>query len=828
MSGSHVGARLASGRGTRGAGRGRAGSVPWVIKRLLVVGNGMAGLRFLERLLEADSTWSVTVFGDEPHPAYDRIALSKVLAGDVAPEAVILRGCEWYEGKGVRLETGCPVVAIHPEERWLEDGFGRRHDYDALVLATGSLPFVPPIEGSDLDGVMTFRTLDEVHELIHRARTGRLAVVVGGGLLGLECARGLQAQGLDVVVVHLMDRLMERQLDSCAAGLVRAELEQLGIRVLLPTTAERIEGDGRVERVRLTNGDVIPADLVVVCAGIRPNTALAAAAGLDVGRGVKVDDRLHASAAHVYAIGECIEHRGQTFGLVEPVYQQAEVLARVIGREEAISYEPRLSATALKVAGIDVFAGGSPTPEPGDQEVVLRDDAGFVYKKLVIREGRVVGAALLGDLRTAPLVANAMSSGAPVKDRLKLLGVGVEAGSIVVDDLADEAVVCGCSGVSKAAIVDAIQAPGGCATRACVARCTGASGSCGSCAPVVDALLAAVGRGSSAPAAEAVCACLPLSREALRRLVLQEDLRSVGAVLAAAGDGIGCHRCRPALSYYLDVWWCGEHEEEVRSRHVNDRVHANVQRDGSFSVVPRMRGGITSPRELRRIADVAERYGVGTVKLTGGQRIDLLGVRKQDLPAIWADLGMPSGHAYTKAIRTVKSCVGTDWCRFGVGDSTSLAVAIEEMLEGLYCPHKVKLGVNGCPRNCAEVTVKDLGVMAIAGGWEMYIGGAAGMSVRKGDLLCTVATPEQVLEETAIAIQHYREEATYLERLYHFVPRIGLDAFKAATVEGPEEHRRRLLERFRKSRARAVDPWRTVPESEPWRFAEPAAETVSA
>jgi len=801
----------------------------YVIKRQMVVaGNGMAAIRFLERMSEVDSSWSITVFGDEPGPAYDRIALSKVLAGSLRPEDVVLRDRDWYEGSGIRLLAGCPVVAIDTSERWVEDAQGGRHGYDSLVLATGSLPFIPPIEGSDLDGVMAFRTLDDVDQMVARSRPGEPAVVVGGGLLGLECARGLQQRGMEVTVVHLMDRLMERQLDLAAGSLLRAELERMGIRVQVRVSASSIRGSGRVESVRLTTGEEIAARLVVICAGVKPNVSLAAAAGLKIGRGVQVDDRLHTSAAHVFAIGECIEHRGQTFGLVEPVYEQAAVLARVIGREEAITYEPRLSATALKVAGVDVFAGGRTVLEEGDHELVLRDDASFVYKKLVLREGVVVGAALLGDVRTVPLISAALAGGEVVSDRMKLLGVGVAVDGILGEELPAGAVVCGCNGVTKAEITAAIGRPGGCSTRACVAKCTRASSSCGSCGPVVEGLLELAGRSSGQAPATTVCSCLPISRADLRERVLAENLRSVREVLEAAGDGVGCHRCRPALSFYLDVWWCGEHREEVPSRHINDRVHANVQRDGSFSVVPRMRGGITSPAELRRIADVAERYGVGMVKLTGGQRVDLLGVKKADLPAMWSDLGMASGHAYTKAIRTVKSCVGTDWCRFGVGDSTSLAVAMEEMLEGLYCPHKVKLGVTGCPRNCAEVTVKDLGVMAITGGWEIYVAGAAGMNVRKGDLLYTVETAEKVLEETAIAIQHYREQADYLERLYHFVPRVGIDTFRAATAEASPERRRELLARFQRSKENTVDPWRSVPQQEPWRFVQAIPAPMSA
>jgi nitrite reductase (NADH) large subunit len=416
-------------------------------------------------------------------------------------------------------------------------------------------------------------------------------------------------------------------------------------------------------------------------------------------------------------------------------------------------------------------------------------------------------------------VGDALARGVRVRDRLALLGAGWgrDDGPPPGADLPEEAIVCGCNGVTKAAILAAVQRQDGCTTRECVTRCTRASGSCGSCGPVVDGLLRLAGAGGApaTPPSPAVCVCVPLSRADLRDRVLALDLRTVSEVLTRAGDGVGCHRCRPALSYYLDAWWCGEHREETASRHVNDRVHANIQRDGTFSVVPRIRGGVTSPSELRRIADVAERYGVGAVKITGGQRIDLLGVRKQDLPAVWADLGMPSGHAYTKAVRTVKSCVGTDWCRFGVGDSTDLAVRLESLLEGLYTPHKLKLGVTGCPRNCAEVTVKDLGMVAVVGGWELYVAGAAGMTVRKGDLLCTVATPEQALEEAAIAVQHYREEAEYLERMYHFVPRIGIEEFRAATVEAPADRRRGLLDRFRRSRANARDPWTAVPAADP-------------
>jgi nitrite reductase (NADH) large subunit len=793
-------------------------------RTLAVVGNGMVSASLLDRLVRAGADWRPVVFGDEPRPAYDRIGLSKVLAGDRAPDDLVLRGRDWYAEHGIELHTGCRVDGLDPHARTLRTEHGD-FCYDACVLATGSLPLLLPIPGADLEGVLVFRTLEDVEDMLRRADGGGRAVVIGGGLLGLEAARGLLAQGMDVTVVHLVDRLMERQLDHGAGGLLRGEVERMGMRVLLPASTERIEGDGRVERVVLADGTVVPADVVVLTAGIRPNVELARAAGLAVGRGVQVDDHMAASAPGVYAVGECAEHRGIAYGLVAPLYEQAEVLARQLAGDASALFAARATGTQLKVAGVDLYAGGRTVAEPGDEEVLLRDDGNGIYKKLVLRDESVVGAALVGDLQPMAAVSDALLRGGRVDDSLTLLGVGVRQGPPPGSDLPDDAIVCGCNGVTKAAILAAIERDDGCTTRACVGKCTRASTSCGSCGPIVDGLLTLSGAaaGGAAPAAgeKPVCGCLPLSRPALRDRVLELELRSASAVLQELGDGVGCHRCKPALGYYLDVWWCGEHTEETAARHVNDRVHANIQQDGTFSVVPRIRGGMTSPAELRRIADVAERYEVPTVKITGGQRIDLLGVRKEVLPAIWHDLGMPSGFAYAKAIRTVKSCVGSEWCRFGVGDSTDLAVRLEELVEGLYTPHKVKMGVTGCPRNCAEVTVKDLGVVAVTGGWEVYVAGAAGMTVRKADLLCTVATAEEALQESAIAIQYYREHADYLERFYHFVPRIGIEAFRGATFEAAPEDREGLMSRFRRSKANARDPWGAVPAEDPSRF-EPA------
>lgn len=780
-------------------------------RRLCVVGNGMVAATLLEELAaRRPDALEVTVFGDEPHPAYDRIRLSTVLAGGCSPDALTLLDRAWYRRHGMLLRDGVRVTAIDRTERVVIAADGSRAPYDVLVLATGSDPLVPAIDGLQRGGVHTFRTLADVDAMLAAAAHGRRALVIGGGLLGLEAAYGLRSHGMNVSIVHLVDRLMERQLDTPGARVLQTELESMGMDVILPAETEAVLGNGHVEGVRLRDGRTVDTDMVVVACGIRPAVGLAKEAGLVVRRGIVVDDHLATSDPSVFAVGECSEHRGVVYGLVAPLRIQARTLAARLCGETDAAYQGGTSATTLKVAGVHVFSGGAVEWEPEDEVLTLEDTAAGVYKRVLVREGRVRGAVLVGDLSTAPRVSALLSEGSVVgNERLALVAAptGAAPGSAALD-LPEDAVVCGCNGVTKRTILCAIE-QSGCASRAQVTRCTRAAGSCGSCGPVVDALLAASGSTTvGAPAGEpTICTCVPVTRRALREAVHEQDLRSVSAVLRELGNGVGCARCKPALSFHLDVIRCGDYDEERSARFINDRVHANIQRDGTFSVVPRMFGGITSPAELRRIADVADHFSVPMVKVTGGQRLDLLGVRKEDLPGIWEALGMPSGHAYAKAVRTVKTCVGTDFCRFGVGDSTALGVALERMMWGVYTPHKVKSGVTGCPRNCAEVTVKDIGVMAIATGWEIYVGGAAGMSVRKGDRLATVATADEALHTCVLFLQHYREEAEYLERTYAYLERVGIEAVRAATVEADEAAQAALVGRFMAARQRVRDPW---------------------
>jgi nitrite reductase (NADH) large subunit len=796
-------------------------------RSLVVVGNGMAGLACLDALLAREPSWQVSVFGDEPQLGYNRILLSTLLAGECASEDVITHDSVWYAARGIALHTGTRVTAIDRARRSVSDDRGAELRYDRLILATGSEAWIPPIDGAGRPGVHVFRTLDDTAAILSECRHARRAVVIGGGLLGLEAARGLAKRRVDTTVIHLMPWLMEQQLDAAAGALLRDSIQRLGVRVLLERRTLRFEGPdggehGRVARVVLEGGEALDADLVVVAAGIRPRIELAREAGLECKRGVLVDDFLRTSDPEIFAVGECVEHRGRTYGLVAPLYEQGLSLAAAINGDLSRPYEGSLVYSKLKVAGVNLFSVGrfTPSPDADSSEALRVEDTGTgLYRKVVIEDGRAVGAILMGQIEDGPRLISLVTRGVTIADeaerRALLLGslaAGAASASVEAEELAaiaalpDDATVCGCMGVAKGAIVAAIGAGAG--TFAELKRATRASTSCGSCAGTCQALLKLVAGEVAGPSGpRLLCECVPHPKEELRRGVRNQNLRGVKEVLAVYGNGAGCAACRPALSFLLDEVWQGRHTEDRGSRFVNDRVHANIQKNGTFSVVPRMRGGITSAVELRRIADVAEKYAVPMVKVTGGQRLDLLGVKKEDLPGIWRDLGMPSGHAYAKAVRTVKTCVGSEFCRFGVGDSTALGVRLEASTERLYTPHKVKMGVTGCPRNCAEVTVKDIGIMAIQGGWEVLVGGAAGMRVRKADLLVRVEHESSALEASHLFLQYYRENAEYLERTYDFVERLGIARVRADTVEAPGEVRAALLERFARSREIAAEPW---------------------
>jgi nitrite reductase (NADH) large subunit len=696
---------------------------------------------------------------------------------------------------------------------------GRIEPYDRLLIATGSDPFIIPVPGKDLPGVVTFRDLDDVDRMLAAAQQGGAAVVIGGGLLGLEAAHGLALRGMQVTVVHLMPTLMERQLDEAAGWLLKAELERRGQTILTGAdTAEIVGRDGRVGAVRLKDGTEIPADIVVMAVGIRPATALARSAGLEVERGILVDDHMVTSDPAIMAVGECVQHRGACYGLVAPLWDMCRALADHATQTPGAGYAGSVTSTKLKVSGIDVFSAGDFSGGEGAEDIVLRDAARGVYKRVIVRDDRVVGAVLYGDTADGAWYFDLLKSGediGPIREAL-IFGQAFALGGALADPnaavaaLSDDAEICGCNGVSKGQVVACIA--GGAHSLDAVRGQCKASASCGSCTGLVESLLALTLGGAVERTQKTLCKCTSFTHDDVRRLILEKQLKAIPEAMQALHwtTPDGCATCRPALNYYMLCAWPGEYRDEQHSRFVNERMHANIQKDGTYSVVPRMWGGLTNPRELRAIADVVEKYNAPMVKVTGGQRLDIFGIRKEDLPAVWADLnaaGMVSGHAYGKALRTVKTCVGSEWCRFGTQDSTGLGVKIERMTWGSWMPHKFKIAVSGCPRNCAEATIKDFGVVCVDSGYELHVGGNGGIKVRVTDLLCKVATEQEALDHCAAFIQLYREQAHYLERTAPWVERVGLESIKAALFDDPDAVRQ-LAARFRYSQQfMQDDPW---------------------
>jgi nitrite reductase (NADH) large subunit len=788
---------------------------------LIVIGNGMAGCRAVEEILERDaSRFRITIFGAEPRVNYNRIMLSPLLAGEKSFEDIIINGQEWYDDHGINLVAGDPVVAIDRASKTVTSRSGRVESYDKLILATGSDPFIIPVPGNDLQGVISFRDMDDVGSMLRAASGGGDAVVIGGGLLGLEAAHGLSLRGMKVTVIHLMNTLMERQLDEAAGWLLKTELEKRGQQILTTADTAEIYGEGKVEGVRLKDGREIPASIVVMAVGIRPNVKLARDAGLAIGRGIHVDDHLVTSDADILSVGECVEHSGQVYGLVAPIWDMCRSLADGLVAEPS-GYTGSVTSTKLKVSGIDVFSAGDFSGGDGCEDIVMRDASRGVYKRVIVKEDKVVGAVLYGDTADGNWYFDLLKKQedvSEIRDALifgQAFASGGGAGASPFDAvaaMADEAEICGCNGVSKGKVVACIK--GGAHDLDAVRSGCKASASCGQCTGLVENLLALTLGDEFAGERQVkpMCKCTSFTHEDVRKAIVEKELKSIPAVMQAQHwtTPDGCASCRPALNYYLLCAWPGEAVDDQQSRFTNERMHANIQKDGTYSVVPRMWGGVTTPNELRAIADAADKYGARMVKVTGGQRLDLFGIKKEDLPAIWADLnaaGMVSGHAYGKALRTVKTCVGSEWCRFGTQDSTGLGIKTEQMTWGSWMPHKFKIAVSGCPRNCAEATIKDFGVICVDSGYELLVGGNGGIHLRGTDLLCKVATEEEALLYCAAFIQLYREEARYLDRTAPWIERVGMDYVKSRIVEDAEG-RKALAERFAYSQSiYQIDPW---------------------
>ncbi len=796
--------------------------------KLVMVGNGMAGVRTLEELIKiAPDVYDITVFGAEPHPNYNRILLSPVLAGEQSVQDIILNDLDWYKDNGITLHVGKKITQIDRARRQVIAEDGMAVEYDRLLLATGSNPFILPVPGKDLKGVIGYRDIADTNAMIEAAQTKKHAIVIGGGLLGLEAANGLKLRGMNVTVVHLPGWLMERQLDPVAGRMLQKSLEDRGLTFQMEKNTRELIGDeqGQVTAIRFTDGTELPADLVVMAVGIRPNTALAESAGLHCHRGIVVNDTMQTFDPRIYAVGECVNHRGTAYGLVAPLFEMAKVCANHLGNFGIGRYQGSVTSTKLKVTGIDLFSAGEFMGGEGTEEIVLSDPIGGVYKKLVIKDDKLVGACLYGDTVDGSWYFRLLREGkniAEIRDTL-MFGeanlsrpgdVGHE-GFSQAAKMPDDAEVCGCNGVCKGAIVKAIKEKG-LFTLDEVKKQTKASASCGSCTGLVEQILMATAGGdySATPKTKAMCACTEHTHQEVRDVIRREKLLTIPDVMQFMEwrTPNGCSSCRPALNYYLISTWPHEAKDDPQSRFINERAHANIQKDGTYSVIPRMWGGETNASELRRIADVVDKYQIPTVKVTGGQRIDLLGVKKTDLPAVWKELGMPSGLAYAKGLRTVKTCVGSEWCRFGTQNSTLMGQQLERALARMYAPHKVKLAVSGCPRNCAEAGIKDVGVIGVDSGWEIYVAGNGGIKTEVAQFLVKLKTHEEVLEYAGAFLQLYREEGWYLERTVHYVSRVGLDYVKKAILED-HERRKTLYERLLFALDGEPDPWHQQAEA---------------
>ena len=791
-------------------------------QRLVVIGNGMAGARAVEDVLVRGGAelFDITMFGDEPYGNYNRILLSNILCGIQDSSEIFINPLAWYDENNITLHAGSPVTAIDRASRMVQTKSGIRATYDVLLIATGSRSFIPPMEGlSGPDGKMRrgvygFRTIDDCDGIMASAKESKRAAVIGGGLLGLEAARGLLNHGCEVHLIHLGAHLMPAQLDSSAGAMLRKTMQAMGVHIHLQKNTAEILGADRVTGLRFKDGETLDCDMVVVAAGIKPNSEIGRSAGLTVERAIVVDNHMRSvDDMNIYVVGECAQHRGQVYGLVAPLWDQTKVFAdHVTGADRDAAYHGSKLATKLKVMGVELASMGITEPEHENDEVVQFSEARTgTYKKLIVRDGRLVGGILMGDISKAAYLMQAFDRETPLPDeRLSLLfDLGEPAQKITLDEMPATAQICNCNGVTKEAIGACVAS--GKRTPKAVMQATRAGMGCGSCKSLVSDVVSYFCGGDleEDPSIHYYVPGIPMTKPELVVAIREQRLKSVSAVFAAlAPGGREDAASKPALASLLITLWNENYRDERDARFINDRVHANIQKDGTFSVVPEMPGGVTTPAELMRIAEVAVKYDVPLVKLTGGQRIDLVGISKEDLPRVWADLDMPAGWAWGKSYRTCKSCIGTDYCRFGLGDSMGLAKTIEAKFRGLDSPGKLKLATAGCPRNCSETMVKDVGAVAIGDDrWEIYVGGAAGSHIRKGDVLCTVTGEDEVLRITGRFIQWYRENAKFKERTHTFIERMGIERARAVIVEDVDGIAEALDAALEASAAAVRDPW---------------------
>jgi nitrite reductase (NADH) large subunit len=761
--------------------------------KVVVIGNGMVGQRFLEKLIERGGGHEISVFCEEPRPAYDRVQLTSFFSGKTASDLSLFKK-QLFEKANATLRLNDAVLSIDLEARTLRSARYREVAYDKLVIATGSYPFVPPVPGHDRRDCFVYRTIEDLEVITARAARARVGTVIGGGLLGLEAAKALHDLGLETHVVEFAPRLMAVQLDDAAGRLLRRKIEALGAKVhVSKNTKEIVQGTTSRHKLVFTDGTSLETDIVVFSAGIRPRDELARAAGLAIGErgGIRINSHCQTTNPDIYAVGECALWEGRIFGLVAPGYQMAEVAARHLSGDAQVQFLGADMSTKLKLMGVDVASiGDAHGSTPDAQSYVYTDE--LVYKKLVVTPDRkqLLGAILLGDAAAygglLQMVLNAINLPEHPEDLILPARSGAPAG-LGVDLLPESALICSCNGVSKGQIVEAIGA--GCASLGALKKQTKAATSCGGCGPLAKQILDAEMKKRGFRVNNHLCEHFAHSRQELFHLVKINSIKTFDALIAQHGKGRGCDICKPAVASILASCW---NEMILQPRHAplqdtNDHFLANLQKDGTYSIVPRVPGGEILPEKLVVLGQVAKKYGLYT-KITGAQRIDLFGARVEQLPLIWRELvdaGFESGHAYGKALRTVKSCVGSTWCRYGVQDSVKMAIDIENRYRGLRAPHKLKMAVSGCTRECAEAQGKDVGIIATEKGWNLYVCGNGGMKPRHADLLSKDLSDEKLIQYIDRFLMLYIRTADRLQRTSVWLENLegGVDYLRKVVCE---------------------------------------------
>jgi len=766
--------------------------------RIAVIGNGMVGQRFLEQLVAhargRNTQVEITVFCEEPRPAYDRVQLTSFFSGKSAKDLNVVPE-KFFQEHGVTLRLNDSVLAVDPVKKVVRSARYKEVPYDKLVFATGSSPFVPPVAGHDRRDCFVYRTIEDLETIASKAAGAQTGTVIGGGLLGLEAAKALKDLGLETHVVEFAPRLMAVQLDDSAGRLLRRKIEALGAKIhVSKNTKEIVQGDQARNRLVFVDGTSLETDLVVFSAGIRPRDELARSAGIAVGErgGIRINSHCQTANPDIYAIGECALWEGRTFGLVAPGYQMAEVAARHLLGESQLQFLGADMSTKLKLMGVDVCSiGDAHGSTPGALNYVFTDEAAGVYKKLVVAEDRkqLLGAILVGDAADYGTLLQMALNPMPLPEHPEELILPAREGKkgLGIDLLPDSALVCSCNGVTKGAICGAIA--DGCNSLGSLKTKTKAATSCGGCGPMAKQILDAEMKKRGFKVNNHLCEHFGFSRQELFHLVRIEKLKTFEEILDKHGRGRGCDICKPAVASILASCW---NEMILKPKHAplqdtNDHFLANLQKDGTYSVVPRVPGGEITPAKLIAIGEVAKKFGLYT-KITGAQRIDLFGARVEQLPLVWKELidaGFESGHAYGKALRTVKSCVGSTWCRYGVQDSVAMAIRIEQRYRGLRSPHKLKMAVSGCTRECAEAQGKDVGVIATEKGWNMYVCGNGGIKPRHADLLAKDLSDEQLIKYIDRFLMLYIRTGDRLQRTSTWLENLegGIDYVRRAVCE---------------------------------------------